>query len=294
MNRRLFLLTGIPVVMAGLVFCERRATMDEPGRDAAAVPSAEGTLPGPQEGSAAEESAAQQAEVLHFRLAGLLVAMPFRIDVIQPDGSGQVSLQFPEQEAADMARAGLSPAMVIGLCEGYYLGLTGLPTSRFPFSFSFHGPREGFTRLEDAQAMRVQITEVYADAKAAVRLGPGAAKRLKQGDMLFLLRPGGSTTAQLKAVPDIVAITDARSDVLDPRRAACLARSKNNLKQIGVAMHNFHVPPTGRSSIIPKPLLFPRPRVSVESISRLPLLRTAGVCITGRLGSYGELGDIYP
>lgn len=237
---RTFLVVAVPLLLGGVVYGRNSDTGDEIAKPGGAAPAAEATSAGPQQGLAAKESARPQAEVVRFRLIGFPVAgLPLRIDAVEPGGSAQISLNLPEREAAQMARDGLSPAMLFGLTEGYYLGLTGLPPS---VAFGRFGRFADFPPLEDAKVMRVQMTEVHEGAKFTVRLGREAARQLKQGDSLFLLRPGGSSTAQLQAVPDVIPVVDARGEVLgmDPRTAALLSQSETNLKQIGLAMHNFH------------------------------------------------------
>ena len=171
---------------------------------------------------------------------GFAPAMPFRIDSIEPDGSLQVSVQISERQAKDLARWGLSPGMFSSLTEGYFLGLTGLPET--DMWMRYDRITRGSLEFEGASAIRVQVTEVQEGGKATLRVGSQATAQLKKGDTLFLMRPPGSSTAQLLAVPDTVAITDARHEVLgmDPTTAARLVQSENNLKQIGLAMRNFH------------------------------------------------------
>ncbi|MGD9647719.1 MAG: DUF1559 domain-containing protein, partial [Pirellulales bacterium] len=77
-------------------------------------------------------------------------------------------------------------------------------------------------------------------------VGRAAAAKLKPHDIMLLFRPLEVTTARLKAVPEITPLDEGlppeRQTPADPQalQEAHLAQSLNNLKQIGLAMHNFH------------------------------------------------------
>jgi len=167
--------------------------------------------------------------------------LAYQIDSVQPDGSVRGSIRIPERQAAQLARMGLSVGIFSNLTEGYLFGLTGLPESDY-IEQTILDISQNSLEFEGVSAIRVQVIGVQEGGKATFRVGPQAVSTLKTGDTLVLMRPPGSSTAQLQAMPDIVAVTDARGDVLgmDPRLAARLVQSKNNLKQIGLAMHNFH------------------------------------------------------
>ena len=130
--------------------------------------------------------------------------------------------------------------MVSQLTEGHFLGLSGLPES--DRMMVFEDILQGNVAIENVQAFRVHVIEVDDGGQAVVRIGPAAAEHLKKGDTFLLVRPAGSTTAQLQATPDLVPVTDGmtQSTGMDSTTTARLIRSINNLKQIGLAMHNFH------------------------------------------------------
>jgi hypothetical protein len=110
-------------------------------------------------------------------------------------------------------------------------------------------------RVERKAALPLQPPNV-AQASVTVRTSPEAVAKLKPGDGVVLVRPLGSTTSKLRALPDVIPLpADAASAVGDPeaqvralQQARAKAQSVNHLKQIGLAMHNFystfdHFPP---------------------------------------------------
>jgi hypothetical protein len=113
------------------------------------------------------------------------------------------------------------------LAEGIYLGIAAKEL-----------PRES---LKEASLVRVQVLDVL-EGGAKVQVGKEAAKKLTVGGVMMLFRPRGATTAQLKAAPEIAPLTDAKVDAAGLKKGTMeeLARSQNNLKMIGLAMHNFH------------------------------------------------------
>ena len=71
----------------------------------------------------------------------------------------------------------------------------------------------------------------------------GAAARVRESDLATLVRPSAVTTARLRALPEEILIESAPSDEspkVDAREVAARRVSINNLKQIALAMHNFH------------------------------------------------------
>jgi hypothetical protein len=113
------------------------------------------------------------------------------------------------------------------LVEGYYLGIV----------------QESFgASLTGARLVRVQVLEVLSEGAARIQLGPKAPARLKEGEFLLLVRPKDSTTVQLKQIPDLVLLEEgaAPGEKSDAAQRAQLAKAANNLKQIGLALYNFH------------------------------------------------------
>jgi prepilin-type processing-associated H-X9-DG protein len=91
------------------------------------------------------------------------------------------------------------------------------------------------------RVLRVQITDVAAGSVFTLKTGAQAAARVRVNDTARLVRPVPTTTARLRALPDEIPLLAERSDAIeaDPREDAARARSINNVKQIGLAVHNF-------------------------------------------------------
>ena len=93
----------------------------------------------------------------------------------------------------------------------------------------------------ERRILRVQVTDVAPGSIFTLKTGAKAAARVRVNDPAWLLRPVPTSTAQLRALPDEIPFLAERSDVpaVDPREDPARARSINNMKQIGLAMHNF-------------------------------------------------------
>jgi hypothetical protein len=116
-----------------------------------------------------------------------------------------------------------APGRTAALAEGHYVGLVIPANVR---------PEESPTALK---VVRATVTEIDENAVKLV-VAPSAAGQLSEGQILVLVRPPGTTTAQLRAVPDIVGFAEPGQSGVAPS----LTPARNNLKQIGLALHNFH------------------------------------------------------
>ncbi len=96
----------------------------------------------------------------------------------------------------------------------------------------------------ERRVLRVQVTDVAAGSVFTLKTGPQAAARVRIKDLARLVRPIPVTTARLRALPDEIPLQSepahANATPDDAREVAARDRSINNLKLIGLAMHNFH------------------------------------------------------
>jgi hypothetical protein len=94
--------------------------------------------------------------------------------------------------------------------------------------------------------LRAQVTEVGEEGRVTAQVARAATTAIESGQEVALIRPTGSTTAQLRAVPEFIKV-DVGADV-DGSQAAAQLKSVNNLKQIMHALHTYasangHFPP---------------------------------------------------
>ena len=117
----------------------------------------------------------------------------------------------------------------VDLTEGYYLGLVA---DEFVLS------------TRDTRLVLVQVADVGTKGTATIRVSAAAAKNIATFEQIVFFRPPGSSTAELKAAPDFATVDDGKQTSVLGNKSVnftkSLARSKNNLKYIGLAMHNFH------------------------------------------------------
>ncbi len=172
-----------------------------------------GLLPSPGSAQTKDETPV----ILEAPVNGFMgMGSSFSLTRVDPAGSAFLSLSknFP----ADVAKAigSLYP-------EGYYVLLA--PVGNDPNRFD---------------AYRAQITEVGEGGEFTVAVSPEAAAKLKPGDGFSFVRPIGATTARMRDLPGVIPFVKPPGDQTDPDKFARRARSINNLKQIGLGMHNFH------------------------------------------------------
>ncbi|MFN9373618.1 MAG: DUF1559 domain-containing protein [Planctomycetaceae bacterium] len=144
---------------------------------------------------------------------------PVNCQVVKVMATGELELK------AASLQQDHGPVPQPGLIEGWYLGL------------AVSEPQRG---IQGSRVVRVKVTEILEDGGARVEVGPGAAAQLKAGEALMLFRPVKTTTARLRLLPDIAPLDEAAARGGTVAAESKLIQSKNNLKQIALAMHNYH------------------------------------------------------
>ena len=143
----------------------------------------------------------------------------FTVTRVDPDGTIVLgpSSAIPPQ---------LQDRLASGLAEGLYLLLT--TDSR----------QAGKHRL-----LRVQVTDIAEGSVFTLKAGARAAARVQTNDLARLIRPIPATTARLRALPDEILIEGSPGEdsaIVDARELSARTQSTNNLRQLVLAMHNFH------------------------------------------------------
>lgn len=240
-------LLGLVILMSALG-CEgnRNTGVETSPARLPSTPSPEVSGDSQEQPVAAAQSAADEPRSLRFVLFSLITpirqsglwgvdfsATALQIDTIQSDGSVHGTLDIDQELAARFAKMGIPPKIVSTLSEGYYLGLDD-------WSYGWDENEYGspWDALGGAGLYRVQVTEVEEGGAAWIQLAPAALEQVATGDTLYLIRPAGSTTAELKAVPDAVRLPAALG--MDAATAARYVQSTANLMKIGTALHDFH------------------------------------------------------
>ena len=144
---------------------------------------------------------------------------PLNYEVVKVGAKGEVELR--EGAALPTPDENLRATVT----EGWFLGLV------------VENPQQG---LQGARVVRVKVIEVEEDGRIRAEVGAAAAPQLKAGATLMLFRPVKTTTAKLKRLPDIAPLVEGSARGGGVSTEAQMLQSKNNLKQIGLAMHNYH------------------------------------------------------
>lgn len=140
-----------------------------------------------------------------------------KIEKLSKDGTLTIS------PAADIP---LPPVtMRIDLVEGYYLGVV---------QKTLH------SSLAGARLFRAEVQEVLDEGQVRVQAAPAAVEVLKADEFIMLFRPLGATTAQMKQLPEVASIEESGGAGTPDGEQALLSKSFQNLKQIGLALHNYH------------------------------------------------------
>ena len=181
----------------------------------------------PKAGTTATQaaSAAKQTGTAQQSVVFLMPADPAGLHVYtlaEVLADGRVALQ---------AKADQNP-LITGVTEGQFLGIAASQTKP--------GVREQLRAV-----LRVSVMSVEPKGRVIARMERPAQQELGVGGTVYLTRPPTSTTNQMRALPDWAPLSysDQPFDVpVDNRSKMAAARYKslNNLKHIGLAMHNFH------------------------------------------------------
>jgi hypothetical protein len=144
---------------------------------------------------------------------------PAMFTITRIDASGTIVLE-PAETLPPQFRENVGSVFA----EGYYLLATNVAQP------------DGTRRV-----LRVEVTDITRSV-LTLKTGPEAAARVQIKDSATLVRPVPVSTAWLRELPDEIALAGdpagAKTDV-DPRVAAALVKSINNLKLLGLAMHNY-------------------------------------------------------
>lgn len=157
-----------------------------------------------------------RAQVTYPYRLGVPRTPPLQLEVVQVAPDGVVRVQY--DPAADAPN----------LSEGLYLLAPGGESGPQP---------QGF------EISRVEVREVLDGGKAVILAGEQTRAGLKPGTRVSIFRPPGATTARLKALPERLKVTFGAPDVPGSKPGSdpgAIRKSTNNLKQIGLAMHNYH------------------------------------------------------
>lgn len=170
--------------------------------------------------AAGKKPAADAPEPLRFPINPQRAPYYAKIDSVGKDGAVQISA--PENVPQPPAE------MRSEIIEGYYIGVV----------------QESFGKsLEGARLVRVLVIDVGVDGVVQLQLAKPATEALKPGEFLMLFRPIGATTARLKQLPDVAPLEEGAAPgetKKEDGEKLKLGQSFNNLKQIGLAFHNFH------------------------------------------------------
>lgn len=133
----------------------------------------------------AREPAADSAKIL----------LTATLDLLQPPFAGAVEHLTPEGDLRVGPYKG-KPGKEVPpngpLAEGLYLGVV----------------RGTWKDLRDAQLVRVDVTEVNSDGTVVAKVGRGLDGTIPVGKLIFLVRPSQTSTAQLRALPDLITLEE--------------------------------------------------------------------------------------
>ena len=117
------------------------------------------------------------------------------------------------------------PEFRIGLVAGHYVAL--VRNSRYS--------------LDGARLFRAVVTDVGNKGPVQFKIARKVADQLKTGELVMLFRPQGMAISEIELLPDLASVeSDSPSAAKKESDHQTQLRSLNNLKQIGLALHNFH------------------------------------------------------
>ncbi len=95
---------------------------------------------------------------------------------------------------------------------------------------------------QNGSLAKAQIVEVLKDNKVRFRVAAATAPKIKKGRQIAFLRPIGSSTLELRAVPDFLTLSEPNvpnGDSMKPSDRALMDVSMNKLRQIVLAIRNY-------------------------------------------------------
>ncbi len=140
----------------------------------------------------------------------------YAVTRVDPDGTIRLTL-------SEAIPANFRQAVAGSIREGYYL--------------LFASPAEAAAK---AVLLSVQVIDVADGPTLTLRTTCEAATRVKAGDGVNLIRPVGSTTAQMRALPGEIPMSGDRPDPAAALQGIYRTGAVINLRLIGVALHNYH------------------------------------------------------
>lgn len=178
---------------------------------------------------------AQAADAVEASPTILLTAT---IDLLQPPFFGAVAGISAEGElriGPYQGKPGQEVPANGRLGEGLYLGVV----------------RNRLKNWGDAQVVRVEVTEVLGDGNAVARVGRGLDSEIPVGKLILLVRPPQTTTAEMRALPDLVTLEKGPAPKVTVNKPVAEAevgiaataqadRAARNLAAIAKAIIGYH------------------------------------------------------
>lgn len=188
-------------------------------------------------------------------IAGCLAPARFAFPQEQPVAAGDVMMSYPIINAAQLSPIRVEDIDVAGgkarLTFDPNLGVLVI----IPRGETLLLAQDPVSKTV-TQVIRANVTEMLEQGEAVVTFGPEAAKAIRTGPVLLVYPFEGEAQIGIKPVfpvssrkfrslPEVIRMAagkagDGSKAIAAAREAAMLAQSTNNLKQIMLAMHNYH------------------------------------------------------